>query len=350
VSSKDCPFYAGSKITDPRFFVGRRDLLKTLCDRLTGAQPTSINIVGRHRTGKSSLLLQFVNTFRQRVENPDRFLVVYLSLQDAGCDTQDKFYGSIAKLLAVYIPVNNRALQKLLTVKQWDSIKFNQLIQACKQQEFLPVLCIDNFEKLLERKENFPNNFYDNLRSLLDGNHLMLVMSSCEMLDYYSKQKQITSDFFNLFQTIDLNDGFSSEDANSLVVLKNGMGEGLTLDLQKKALAWGKREPYLLQLASQKLWEMQTDHKSLQRAEKEFKAQANRFSFQPRSPLLSVLYKLISQLGKGVLWFNKNRKEMQEFWAGLLLIAVIFVILLAFSYGAINFEQIKSLVFPKPSK
>jgi AAA+ ATPase superfamily predicted ATPase len=350
VSSKDCPFYAGSKITDPRFFVGRRDLLKTLCDRLTGAQPTSINIVGRHRTGKSSLLLQFVNTFRQRVENPDRFLVVYLSLQDAGCDSQDKFYGSIAKLLAVYIPSNNRALQKLLTVKQWDSIKFNQLIQACKQQEFLPVLCIDNFEELLERKEQFPNNFYDNLRSLLDGNHLMLVMSSCEMLDYYSKQKRITSDFFNLFQTIDLNDGFSLEDANSLVVLKNGMGEGLTPDLQKKALAWGKKEPYLLQLASQKLWEMQTDGKSLKWAEKEFKIHANRFSFQPKSPLLSDLYKLISQLGKWVLWFNKNRKEMQEFWAGLLLIAVIFVILLSFSYGAINFEQIKSLVFPKSGK
>jgi hypothetical protein len=95
---------------------------------------------------------------------------------------------------------------------------------------------------------------------------------------------------------------------------------------------------------------MQTDHKSLQWAEKEFKAQANRFSFQPKSPLLSDLYKLISQLGKWVLWFNKNRKEMQEFWAGLLFLAVIFVILLSFSYGAINFEQIKSLVFPKSGK
>ena len=202
----------------------------------------------------------------------------------------------------------------------------------------------------MERKEQFPNNFYDNLRSLVDGNHLMLVMSSCEMLDYYSKQKQITSDFFNLFQTIDLNDGFSPEDAHSLVILKNGLGEGLTSDLQKKALAWGKREPFLLQLAGRTLWEMQTDRKSLQWAEKEFKTQANRFSFQPKSPLLSDLYKLISQLGKGVLWFNKNQKEMQQFWTGLLLIAVILAILLAFSYGAINFEQIKSLVFPKSGK
>jgi hypothetical protein len=41
---------------------------------------------------------------------------------------------------------------------------------------------------------------------------------------------------------------------------------------------------------------------------------------------------------------------MQQFWTGLLLIAVILAILLAFSYGAINFEQIKSLVFPKSGK
>ena len=136
VSPVDCPFLAGPAITDQRFFVGRQESLKILRDRLTGAQPISINIVGRHRTGKSSLLLHFVNTYRQRVENPDRFIVVYLSLQSAACDTQDKFYGSIAKLLAVHIPNNHRALQKLLTGKQWDSMKFNELVKMCKGQGF----------------------------------------------------------------------------------------------------------------------------------------------------------------------------------------------------------------------
>ena len=49
LSSSDCPFYAGSTINDPRFFVGRQESLQVLRDRLIGAQPSSINIVGRHR-------------------------------------------------------------------------------------------------------------------------------------------------------------------------------------------------------------------------------------------------------------------------------------------------------------
>ncbi len=171
--SSDCPFYAGATISDPRFFVGRHESLQILRDRLTATQPTSINIVGRHRTGKSSLLLHFVNTYRQRVSNPDRFAVVYLSLQNAACDTQTKFYGRIAQLLAANIPWNQWRLQRMLAAKEWEQVKFNELIQEFKNQGILPVLCIDNFEELLDRQEQFPNGFYDNLRYLVSNNYLV---------------------------------------------------------------------------------------------------------------------------------------------------------------------------------
>lgn len=63
----DCPFFAGSTITDPRFFVGRREALKLLSDRMQGSQPTSINVVGRHKTGKSSLLVHFQRIYEHSI-------------------------------------------------------------------------------------------------------------------------------------------------------------------------------------------------------------------------------------------------------------------------------------------
>lgn len=51
-SPQKFPFVAGSAINDPRFFVGRQDELKFIKDRMTGAQPTSVNVVGRHKIGK----------------------------------------------------------------------------------------------------------------------------------------------------------------------------------------------------------------------------------------------------------------------------------------------------------
>ena len=63
-----CPFYAGSMITDPQFFVGRREELDFITSRLMAAQPTSINVVGERRIGKSSLLYHFFQTYEQSDE------------------------------------------------------------------------------------------------------------------------------------------------------------------------------------------------------------------------------------------------------------------------------------------
>lgn len=348
VSPVDCPFLAGPAITDQRFFVGRQESLKILRDRLTGAQPISINIVGRHRTGKSSLLLHFVNTYRQRVENPDRFMVVYLSLQSAACDSQEKFYRAITKAFLGNIPSGatveiQQAIQIRLREQDWDQLKFNDLIQYLKEQSILPVLCVDNFEELLERQEKFPNDFYDNLRFLIDSNYLMLIMASREKLDDYSKTKRITSDFFNVFQSHNLNEGLTQTEAEELVALKNSSGKQLKYELQHKALTLGKREPYLLQLAAQTLWEVEVSNKTLQWASKTFKEQAKRVNFQPKSPLLLTLYKLISAVGQGCLWFVQNFENNKKFLFGLFILLILIFIVLSLTYGLPIVDLIKAI-------
>ena len=348
-TSANCPFYAGSTIQDPRLFVGREEALKTLCNSLLGVQFHSINVVGMHRTGKSSLLLQFVNTYQERIPQPEQFVVVYISLQDAACHNQARFFHRLVNALDANLAAPSSNLRQSLAQADWDQEQFNQLMQLFKQEKLLPVLCLDNFEELLERKTQFPNGFYDNLRYLVSENFLMLVMASCELLDVYSKRKLITSDFFNVFQTISLNGGLTSKEAEKLVKSTNFQGEGLTEELQSKALKWGKREPYLLQLAGQILWRMQTEQKQLSWAEQKFKQQQKRFNFRPKSPFLAWLYDAIKQLGEWVFWFNKNREDMQNFITGLLLLSVILAIVLLFAYGYIDWGEVKSL-FEKNTK
>ena len=100
----------------------------------------------------------------------------------------------------------------------------------------------------------------------------------------------------------------------------------------------------MLQLAGQTLWEKQAKGKSLQWAKKAFKIQAKSFYVTPKSPLLFTLYEIIRKLGKGILWWNKNKKQITEFWVGLIFLAIVTAVLIAFTYGAINFDQIKSFI------
>jgi hypothetical protein len=54
----------------------------------------------------------------------------------------------------------------------------------------LPVLCVDDFESLLKRTEEFANGFYDNLRSLMNDNSLMLVVASRKELSVYGSEQR----------------------------------------------------------------------------------------------------------------------------------------------------------------
>jgi hypothetical protein len=50
----------------------------------------------------------------------------------------------------------------------------------------------------LKRKEEFDNGFYDNLRSLMNDNALMLVVASRKELSVYGSEYRCLCLFFNL--------------------------------------------------------------------------------------------------------------------------------------------------------
>ncbi|MEP0749605.1 TniB family NTP-binding protein [Coleofasciculus sp. FACHB-501] len=185
--------------------VGRKDELHAIASRMSGVQPTSVNVVGDKRIGKSSLLFHFSQTWEQRVSDSSRYVVIYLSLQDADCHTEKGFYQAVAEAL-----VNRVSGWKLghlrnpLKAKLLHRQAFSDAIKQWKQQGVLPVLCLDDFESLLKRTEEFDNGFYDNLRSLMDDNALMLVVASRKPLSVYGSEYRFVSQFFNLGHVLKL--------------------------------------------------------------------------------------------------------------------------------------------------
>jgi len=279
-SPSPCPFSAPSMLKKRDCFVGRKDELKFIQSQMTGPQPTSVNIVGPHKIGKSSLLWRFYQICRNhRQYAASRYAVIYLSFQDGECQTENTFYQAVAqKLSKVPVIQAKRSLVTAFSAANWKRSTFSQAIGLCEAEKILPVLCIDKFEALFQDsyREKFDEGFYDNLHSLINNSALMLVLASLETLDFYRTKYKLTSSFFNVGSGL-LLEKFSEAEAQKLVELPKGTIAGpipaLTQTNQRLALEWGERHPVLLQLAGKYLWEAQQRRKNVNWAKQNFQNQ-----------------------------------------------------------------------------
>ena len=340
--SDTAPFYAGSTISDPRYFVGYREQLDTITVRAVSAQPTSINIVGEKRIGKSSLLYHFCQTYEQRIESrgkdPRNYLAVYLSLQQGNCQYKSGFYRVVAEELSKNLKQRYdwfrqpRELIQALNANHFDTASFYQAIIQFRDLGILPIICLDKIEALFKHPDEFNDDFYDNLRSLMDCNALMLVIASEKNLQVYSRRKNLTSSFFNLGQVMIL-EGLTNNEARNLVRLPENKiphSQAVLNDKEQRiALEWGGKNPYLLQLASLYLWEARKSHKEISWARRRFNRQAKRISAHHsiwRRFLLSLkwlLWRLPAKLGQIGKFVGANLGDIGDGIVGWSVIAII---------------------------
>jgi uncharacterized protein len=276
------PFVAGAKLQNPRKFVGREEELAALIGRMSGVQPTSVNIVGDKRIGKSSLLYYFFLTWRHQILNTDRYVVIYLSLQGAPCQREENFYQVLARELQKNLSVQaQETLIKSLNKEPFDRLAFSHAIAEFKHQDILPVLCLDDFESLFKYPEEFNNGFYDSLRALMDDNALMLIVASCKVLDVHAHEHRLVSGFFNLGHVVKLSE-LTDDEAIQITRFPDNYSTNkkpaLALKAQNYALQWGKCHPYLVQLACSYLWEAQQHKKKIQWARNKFQQEASKLN------------------------------------------------------------------------
>lgn len=341
------PFLAGPMITDPRFFVGRQQELEIILSRMIGDQPISISLVGAKRIGKSSLLRHLSQTYEEKLSgkgvDPKNYAMVYLSVENY--NSEPKLYEGIADKLLKALP-NDGIGQRLkfqqnpvksqLQARPLNRHDFSQAIRDCKKSGVLPVLCLDSFDNLGNKKNSFDLGFYANLRSLMDGNSLMLIMASRQPLDKLLPERYYTSFFGNVGHSMTLKK-LTEADAKAVSRLpestSDGAGPALSPHQQKLTLQWGKQHPYLLQLAADSLWTAQQQglpEKLAKRwAKQEFDRHAYKLSstgFQWMGLCVSlrwIVWNFPQRLGAWAWFLGSQRKALQQWVAGIIIISVV---------------------------
>jgi uncharacterized protein len=324
-----CPFIANKMLTEAKFFVGRKAEIKTVMGLMTNSQPTSVNILGNSRIGKSSLLYQISHTYENSLavydRQPTEFVVVYLSLADARCQGVNSFYQEIAdKLLIRQSVLANVNLADPLRLKPLDTSVFNRAMESWKKASILPVICLDDFDYLLKNLEQFDDKFYDNLRYLINQNLLMLIVASKKSIKEYRRKYKLTSNFFDVTQQVKL-DVFSDSESCDLVRLPHGC-PALSETRQKTALAWGKNHPYLLQLAGLCLWEAHQQDYPESLAEEKFRALSK--DIPKNSKKSKWVYLQIVKLGKFGQKIGDGVDDAGNFFKGMTIILMVLLVLL----------------------
>jgi len=202
------PFFFAGKITNPEHFVGREKELKKIFSFLDTAhtgQIQHVSVVGQRRIGKSSLLFHVSKVYSAQLSDHRNYRFVYLDLDNPHCH-------KLSGLLRYILEKLNLSPPAQPTLERF----YDLIEQDHERRKVWPVFLMDEFEHLPERATEFPDQFYDSLRSLGNNNIVGLVTGSQSKLQELASQGKLTSPFFNIFHQIDLKE-FSDTEANVLL-------------------------------------------------------------------------------------------------------------------------------------
>lgn len=199
------PFTCRGRIEDPALFWGRSEEIRDIKTRLATMQ--SVSIVGERRIGKSSLLYYFYKKGKEILgDNNNQYRFIYLTLEDARNRRLIPFLNRILR------EINGDEIPKEKDVI--DALgEFADKIEAQNTEK--PVVLLDEFDKFSKLREEFPPDFFDQMRTLLQSGQIAMVTSSQNPLQKFSIANEI-SPFFNIFKRVDLGE-FTEKEKSGFV-------------------------------------------------------------------------------------------------------------------------------------
>lgn len=199
------PFTESRMIKNPSKFFGRKEELHHIVNRLQNMQ--SVSIVGERRIGKSSLLYHLYQTGSERLGENYRF--VYGDLQDVRNHSEaGKLFTNLLKGLNVPFAPQDTVQRNL--------IEFSECVEQVKESGQHVVLLFDEFEELLQHRDAFPEDFFDQMRVLMNNGSLAIVTGSQRPLRDLCLDGKLSSPFYNVFSRIDLEEFTEDEAADFL--------------------------------------------------------------------------------------------------------------------------------------
>ena len=199
------PFTENRMIKNPAKFFGRKEPIHHIVNRLRNMQ--SVSIVGERRIGKSSLLYHLYQTGSERLGANYRF--VYGDLQDV------RNHSDAGKLFTNLLKELNIPFAPQETVQR-NLIAFSEAVEQLKDAGQHVVLLFDEFEEVLQHRDAFPEDFFDQMRVLMNNGSLAIVTGSQRPLRDLCLEGQLSSPFYNVFSRIDLEEFTEDEAADFL--------------------------------------------------------------------------------------------------------------------------------------
>ena len=212
-------------------FYGRVRDRTTLIRRTKNGDSTSV--IGSRRIGKTWLIdyLKLVAPFTYGLDSNCR--IGYLDASQSSCETLSGFISQSlevlgnATLFSAHADINMVILERAVK-----SLISNKLI---------PILCIDEFDDICRKRDEFNINFLKHLRSIAVMGLVLVIASKRSIIEIereISGSHDITSNFFNIFEQLTLKP-FVAEEAKKFAHEKS-IQAGFSDEERERLLEYGQ--------------------------------------------------------------------------------------------------------------
>lgn len=194
------PFITGAPITQPRYFFGREKELKRLFNLLKRHPLQNAAIIGKKRSGKTSLLHYLKNITTTPAEqlrpeqkfdwlpHPENYNWIFVDLQDKRMQSQEGLLKYILESLKMQLPT------------PCDLDNFMEIVSDNLHSP--TVILLDEIGVGLQRCPELDDGFWESLRSLAtnhtDGNLAFVLATPCSPIEL-AQNTGHSSPFFNIF-------------------------------------------------------------------------------------------------------------------------------------------------------
>jgi len=200
------PFTFGNPIRNPERFIGRKEEIRQVTNRLLSSARESTSIVGERRIGKTSLLKYLTDpeiAASFGLKN-DEFCLVYIDFQGLNDITPQRFWQRVLRLMArkMQNPERKEQFKRLSKEEYIDFFDLEDLFMEIGDDGIHVVLLMDEFEYVTQNP-NFDSDFFGGLRSLAIHYNLSLVPATRrELVELCHSEEIKGSPFFNIFATV----------------------------------------------------------------------------------------------------------------------------------------------------
>jgi hypothetical protein len=194
------PFISGPPITDPRHFFGRQYELKRLFNLLKRHPLQNAAIIGKKRSGKTSLLHYLKNITRTPTAQlrpnqkfdwlpyPEKYCWVFVDFQDGRRQSREGLLRYLLECLKMQVP---------------NPCDLDRFMDAVSSNLYQPtVILLDEIGVGLQRCPELDDGFWESLRSLATnhtGGNLAFVLATAELPVELAHNTGHSSPFFNIF-------------------------------------------------------------------------------------------------------------------------------------------------------